>query len=95
MKDLSKANNPYNDEKVISQCSIFGMMDTSGKCHSGEKVITAKGGGVVIGSKPIEGKVLVELESGARIELPLEEVTTRYKVKGEKRGKSKNIEKGS
>ena len=41
MKDLSKANNPYNDEKVISQCSIFGMMDTSGKLHSGKKVITA------------------------------------------------------
>ena len=61
----------------------------------GEKVLTAKGGGVVIGSKPIEGKVLVELESGARIELPLEEVTTRYKDKGEKREKSKSIEKGS
>ncbi len=41
MKDLSKANNPYNDEKVISQCSIFGMMDTSGRHHSGKKVITA------------------------------------------------------
>jgi hypothetical protein len=35
MKDLSKVNNPYGDDKVISQCSIFGMMDTSGKLHSG------------------------------------------------------------
>ena len=63
--------------------------------REGEKVITAKGEGFVIGSKPFEGKVLVELESGARIELPLEEVTIRYKVKGGKRGKSKIIEKGS
>ena len=43
MKDLSKASNPYNEEKVISQCSIFGMMDTSGKLHSGKKVVTAIG----------------------------------------------------
>jgi glutamate synthase domain-containing protein 1 len=41
MKDLSKVNNPYGDDKVISQCSIFGMMDTSGKLHSGKKTITA------------------------------------------------------
>ncbi|UCG38474.1 MAG: glutamine amidotransferase family protein [bacterium] len=41
MKDLSRVNNPYNDGKVISQCSIFGMMDTSGKRHSGERTITA------------------------------------------------------
>lgn len=41
MKDLSKINNPYNDEKVISQCSIFGMMDTSGKLHSGKRVMKA------------------------------------------------------
>ncbi len=43
MKDLSKVNNPYNDEKVISQCSIFGMMDTSGQLHSGKAVMTAIG----------------------------------------------------
>ncbi len=41
MKDISRLNNPYNDEKVISQCSIFGMMDTSGKLHSGKDVLTA------------------------------------------------------
>lgn len=41
MKNLSQINNPYNDEKVISQCSIFGMMDTSGRRHSGKATITA------------------------------------------------------
>jgi glutamate synthase domain-containing protein 1 len=41
MKDLSKVNNPYNDEKVISQCSIFGMMNTSGELVSGVPIITA------------------------------------------------------
>ena len=43
MKNLSRLNNPYNDEKVISQCSIFGMMDTSGKLHSGKEVLRAIG----------------------------------------------------
>ena len=43
MKNLSRVNNPYNDEKVISQCSIFGMMDTSGKLHSGKEVMRAIG----------------------------------------------------
>ncbi len=43
MKDLSKANNPYNDDKVISQCSIFGMMNTSGDLISGKDCITAIG----------------------------------------------------
>lgn len=43
MKDLSRLNNPYNDEKVISQCSIFGMMDTSGTLHSGRDILTAIG----------------------------------------------------
>jgi glutamate synthase domain-containing protein 1 len=41
MKDLSKVNNPYNDEKVISQCSIFGMMNTAGDPVSGKDIITA------------------------------------------------------
>ncbi|UCF29961.1 MAG: glutamine amidotransferase family protein [bacterium] len=41
MKDLSKVNNPYNDEKVISQCSIFGMMSTVGELFSGKAIITA------------------------------------------------------
>ena len=41
MKDLSKVNNPYNDDKVISQCSIFGMMNTTGEVFSGKEIITA------------------------------------------------------
>ena len=41
MKDLNKINNPYSDDKVIDACSIFGMMDTSGKRFSGKGVIKA------------------------------------------------------
>jgi len=43
MKDLRKINNPYNDDKVIDACSIFGAMDTSGKRFSGKGVIKAIG----------------------------------------------------
>ena len=31
MKNLSKVNNPYNDDKDFSGCSIFGMMNLEGK----------------------------------------------------------------
>jgi len=41
MIDLCRTNNPYSDDKVIDACSIFGMMDTTGKCFSGEGVISA------------------------------------------------------
>src|SRR4030066_1404877 len=41
MKNLTKINNPYNDDKVIDACSIFGAMDTSGRRFSGEGVIRA------------------------------------------------------
>lgn len=41
MRNLCSVNNPYNDDKVISQCSIFGMMNTSGKLISGKDCITA------------------------------------------------------
>jgi len=41
MRDLSAVNNPYNDDKVMSACSIFGAMDTSGKRFSGKPVIDA------------------------------------------------------
>ncbi|HLB27677.1 MAG TPA: glutamine amidotransferase family protein [Dehalococcoidales bacterium] len=41
MKDISKINNPYNEGKVIDACSIFGMMDTSGKRFSGKDITTA------------------------------------------------------
>lgn len=41
MRDLARVNNPHGDDKVIDACSIFGMMDTSGKRFSGDKVIRA------------------------------------------------------
>ncbi len=41
MKDLQLLNNPFNDDKVIANCSIFGMMDTSGTLFSGKPVIEA------------------------------------------------------
>ncbi len=41
MKEVNQVNNPYHDDKVIDACSIFGMMDTSGRRFSGEGVIRA------------------------------------------------------
>ncbi|MFC2012172.1 glutamine amidotransferase family protein [Chloroflexota bacterium] len=41
MKDLNQVNNPYNDDKIIDACSIFGTMDTSGRRFSCEGVIRA------------------------------------------------------
>jgi glutamate synthase domain-containing protein 1 len=41
MKDLNQIQNPYGDDKVIDACSIFGAMDTSGRCFSGKGVIRA------------------------------------------------------
>jgi len=41
MKDITKISNPYFDDKAIDACSIFGMMDTTGKCFSGKDVIRA------------------------------------------------------
>ena len=41
MIDIVKTNNPHCDGKVIDACSIFGMMDTTGKSFSGRDVIRA------------------------------------------------------
>ena len=43
MQDLRKIQNPYNSDKVIDACSIFGMMDTSGQRFSGADIIKAVG----------------------------------------------------
>ncbi len=43
MRDLGRVNNSYGDGKVIDSCSIFGMMDTSGKRFSGDGIIRAIG----------------------------------------------------
>lgn len=41
MKNLSQVCNPYNEDKVIAACSIFGMMDITGKPFGGEPVFRA------------------------------------------------------
>ncbi len=41
MKDIKQVHNPYHDDKVIDACSLFGVMDTSGKRFSGEGAIRA------------------------------------------------------
>ncbi len=41
MSCKSKYENPYGDDKVISACSLFGMMDTSGGTFSGADVTRA------------------------------------------------------
>ena len=41
MKELEKINNPFGDSKVIDACSIFGMMDTSGRRFSGSEITKA------------------------------------------------------
>jgi len=41
MKEVNHINNPYYDDKVIDACSLFGVMDTSGRRFSGEDVIRA------------------------------------------------------
>jgi len=41
MIDIFGTNNPHCDDKVIDACSIFGMMDTTGKAFSGKDVIRA------------------------------------------------------
>lgn len=52
----------------------------------GRNISTAMGEGKVVGGKPIEETVLVELESGARVELPLDEIIDTDKDKdGQKR----------
>jgi glutamate synthase domain-containing protein 1 len=43
MEDLRAVQNPYNSDKVIDACSIFGMMDTSGRRFSGTDIIKAVG----------------------------------------------------
>jgi cell fate regulator YaaT (PSP1 superfamily) len=57
--------------------------------REGEKVMTAEGEGMVVGGKTIEEKVLVELESGARVELSLDEIKYEDKDKGGKKERDK------
>lgn len=41
MKNLSQLSNPYNDDKVIANCGLFGMMSLSGKTFSGHDAMKA------------------------------------------------------
>ena len=41
MLDLESRNNPYNEDKVVANCSIFGMMDMSGRRLKGAPVVEA------------------------------------------------------
>jgi glutamate synthase domain-containing protein 1 len=41
MKDITKISNPYCDDKAIDACSIFGMMDTTGKRFCGKDITKA------------------------------------------------------
>ncbi len=41
MKNLRRVNNPHHDDKVMDACSLFGVMDTSGRRFSGEGIIRA------------------------------------------------------
>lgn len=41
MKELSRVNNPYRDDKVHDACGLFGAMNVSGKRFTGEMVVKA------------------------------------------------------
>jgi glutamate synthase domain-containing protein 1 len=41
MEQWKRVNNPYDDDKVIDACALFGMMDTSGRRFPGRDVIKA------------------------------------------------------
>jgi len=41
MKNLSQVSNPYNDDKVISACGLFGMMSLEGETFSGRDAMRA------------------------------------------------------
>jgi len=41
MKNLSQISNPFNDDKVIANCGLFGMMSLEGRTCSGKDIIKA------------------------------------------------------
>ncbi len=41
MENLSRVSNPFNDDKVISACGLFGMMSLEGRTFSGRDAMTA------------------------------------------------------
>ncbi|MEM2370750.1 MAG: glutamine amidotransferase family protein [Candidatus Bathyarchaeia archaeon] len=41
MNVITLLNNPYNDDKVIDACGLFGMMDLTGKCFGSKDPVKA------------------------------------------------------
>jgi len=41
MENLSQISNPYNDDKVIANCGLFGMMSLEGQTFSGRDILKA------------------------------------------------------
>ena len=41
MENLSQLSNPYNDDKVIANCGLFGMMSLEGQTFSGRDILKA------------------------------------------------------
>ena len=41
MKNLGQLSNPYNDDKVIANCGLFGMMSLEGETFSGKDILKA------------------------------------------------------
>jgi glutamate synthase domain-containing protein 1 len=41
MHNIDQVNNPHCDDKLIEACSLFGMMDTTGKRFSGGDIVRA------------------------------------------------------
>lgn len=41
MINLTELNNPFNDDKIISSCGLFGMMSLEGNVFSGEDIMKA------------------------------------------------------
>ena len=41
MKNLGEISNPYNDDKVMAACGLFGMMSLEGNTFSGSDAMTA------------------------------------------------------
>lgn len=41
MKNLSQISNPFNDDKVIASCGLFGMMSLEGRTFSGKDILKA------------------------------------------------------
>jgi cell fate regulator YaaT (PSP1 superfamily) len=50
----------------------------------GKSIKTTKGDGIVVGSKPVAEKVIIELESAARIEVSLDEIIKEGKEMADK-----------